>query len=99
MSIRPLHDRLLVKRLEEETKTSSGIIIPDSAKEKPTKGKVVAIGHGYRNEETGKFTPLDVKVGDVILFAKWGGTEVKYNGEELLILKESDVLAVVDEKK
>lgn len=98
MSIRPLHDRLLIKRLEEETKTSGGIIIPDSAKEKPTKGKVVAVGTGYRNEETGKITPLEVKVGDVVLFAKWGGTEVKYNNEELLIMKEGDILAIIDEK-
>ena len=93
MAIRPLHDRVLVKRIEEETKTKGGIIIPDSAKEKPTKGEVVAVGKGSRNE-AGQVVPLDVKKGDVVLFAKWGGTEVKVDGEDYLIMKESDIIAV-----
>lgn len=93
MSIRPLHDRVLVKRIEEEQKTAGGIIIPDNAKEKPTRGKVIAVGSGAR-DESGKVVPLDVKKGDVVLFAKWGGTEIKVNGEELLIMKESDIMAV-----
>ncbi len=93
MSIRPLHDRVLVKRIEEEEKTAGGIIIPDSAKEKPTRGEIVAIGNGAR-DDSGKVIPLDVKAGDVVLFAKWGGTEIKVNGEELLIMKESDIMAV-----
>jgi len=91
--IRPLHDRVLVKRIEEEQKTAGGIIIPDSAKEKPTKGKIVAVGNGSR-DEGGKVVPLDVKEGDTVLFAKWGGTEIKVDGEELLIMKESDIIAV-----
>ena len=94
MKIRPLHDRVLVKRVEEETKTAGGIIIPDSAKEKPTKGEIVAVGAGAR-DESGKVVPLDVKEGDTILFAKWGGTEVEVEGQELLIMKESDILGVV----
>ena len=93
MSIRPLHDRVLVKRIEEEEKTAGGIIIPDSAKEKPTRGEIVAVGNGAR-DEAGKVVPLDVQKGDVVLFAKWGGTEIKVNGEELLIMKESDIMAV-----
>ncbi|MDA0781877.1 MAG: co-chaperone GroES [Rickettsiales bacterium] len=93
MSIRPLHDRVLVKRIEEEEKTAGGIIIPDSAKEKPTRGEIVAVGSGAR-DESGKVVPLDVKKGDVVLFQKWGGTEIKINGEELLIMKESDIMAV-----
>lgn len=93
MAIRPLHDRVLVKRIQEEEKTAGGIIIPDSAKEKPTKGKVVAVGNGSR-DESGKIIPLDVKKGDVVLFAKWGGTEVKIDGEDYLIMKESDIMAV-----
>ena len=93
MSIRPLHDRVLVKRIEEEEKTAGGIIIPDSAKEKPTRGEIVAVGNGAR-DESGKNVPLDVKAGDVVLFAKWGGTEIKVDGEELLIMKESDIIAV-----
>ncbi len=93
MAIRPLHDRVLVKRIEEETKTAGGIIIPDSAKEKPTKGEVIAVGKGSRNE-AGQVQPLDVKKGDVVLFAKWGGTEIKVDGEEYIIMKESDIIAV-----
>lgn len=93
MAIRPLHDRVLVKRIEEETKTAGGIIIPDTAKEKPTKGKVIAVGKGSRNE-AGQIVPLDVKNGDVVLFAKWGGTEVKVDGEDYVIMKESDIIAV-----
>lgn len=93
MSIRPLHDRVLIKRIEEEEKTAGGIIIPDSAKEKPTKGKIIAVGKGAK-DEAGKYIPLDVKVGDTVLFAKWGGTEVKIDGTEHLILKESDIIAV-----
>ena len=93
MSIRPLHDRVLVKRIEEEEKTAGGIIIPDSAKEKPTRGEIVAVGSGAR-DESGKVVPLDVKKGDVVLFQKWGGTEIKINGQELLIMKESDIMAV-----
>ena len=93
MAIRPLHDRVLVKRIEEETKTPGGIIIPDSAKEKPTKGQVIAVGNGSRNE-AGQVVPLDVKKNDVVLFAKWGGTEIKVDGEDFLIMKESDIIAV-----
>ena len=92
-TLRPLHDRVLVRRLEGETKTAGGIIIADTAKEKPTEGEVLAIGTGTR-DESGKITPLDVKVGDRILFGKWSGTEIKVNGEDLLIMKESDILAV-----
>lgn len=95
MSIRPLHDRVLVERLEQEQKTVSGIIIPDSAKEKPIQGKVIAVGNGAR-DDSGKVIPLDVKVGDTVLFAKWGGTEVKLEGKEYLIMKESDILAIVN---
>ena len=95
MSIKPLHDRVLVRRLEEKTKTSGGIIIPDSAKEKPTQGQIVAVGNGAR-DENGKVAPLDVKAGDTVLFAKWGGTEVEVDGEELLIMKESDILGIVE---
>ncbi len=93
MAIRPLHDRVLVKRIEEETKTAGGIIIPDSAKEKPTKGKVIAVGKGARNE-AGQVVPLDVKKDDVVLFAKWGGTEIKVDGEDYIIMKESDIIAI-----
>jgi chaperonin GroES len=102
MKFRPLHDRILVRRIESDTKTKGGIIIPDTAQEKPQEGEVIAVGSGVRDEH-GKLTPLDVKAGDRILFGKWGGTEVKIDGEELLILKETDVLGVVefisDEKK
>jgi chaperonin GroES len=92
MSFRPLHDRVLVRRVEAEEKTAGGIIIPDSAKEKPAEGEIVAIGTGT---EDGKITPLDVKVGDKVLFGKWSGTEVKLDGEDLLIMKESDILGIL----
>ncbi len=98
MAIRPLHDRILVERLEQEEKTAGGIIIPENAKEKPTKGKIVAVGSGSK-DENGKTIPLDVKKGDVVLFAKWGGTEVSHDGKEYLIMKESDILAVLEDKK
>jgi chaperonin GroES len=94
MNFRPLHDRVLVKRVEAEEKTSGGIIIPDSAKEKPQEGEVVAAGSGARSED-GKITPLDVKAGDRILFGKWSGTEVKVDGQDLLIMKESDILGII----
>ncbi len=94
MKFRPLHDRVLVRRVEAEEKTAGGIIIPDTAKEKPQEGEVIAAGEGLRNE-AGKLTPLDVKAGDRILFGKWSGTEVKVDGEELLIMKESDILGVI----
>lgn len=93
MTFRPLHDRVLVRRIEAETKTAGGIIIPDTAKEKPQEGEIVATGSGTRAED-GKVTPLDVKPGDKILFGKWSGSEVKLDGEDLLIMKESDVLGV-----
>ena len=96
MKIKPLHDRVVVKRLDERTKTSGGIIIPDTAKEKPSEGIVEAVGDGARTED-GKVIPMCVKVGDKVLFAKWGGTEVKLNGEDRVIMKESDILAVVEE--
>ena len=95
MAFRPLHDRVVVKRLEGEEKTKGGIIIPDTAKEKPQEGKIIAVGPGGR-DETGKLVPLEVKAGDRILFGKWSGTEVKIDGEDLLIMKESDILGVVD---
>lgn len=94
MHIHPLYDRVLVKRLESQTKTASGIIIPDSAQEKPAEGQVVAIGSGTRNDK-GELTPLHVKVGDIVLFAKWGSNDVKIDGVEYLIMKESDILAIV----
>jgi chaperonin GroES len=94
MSFRPLHDRVLVRRVEAEEKTAGGIISPDTAKEKPQEGEVVAAGAGSKAED-GKVTPLDVKAGDKILFGKWSGTEVKINGEDLLIMKESDILGIV----
>ena len=96
MKIKPLHDRVVVKRLDELTKTSGGIIIPDTAKEKPSEGIVEAVGDGARTED-GKVIPMCVKVGDKVLFAKWGGTEVKLNDEDRVIMKESDILAVVEE--
>ena len=96
MKFRPLHDRVVVKRIEAEEKTSGGIIIPDTAKEKPMEGEVVAVGPGARNEQ-GQLVPLDVKQGDRILFGKWSGTEVKIDGEELLIMKETDIMGIVDE--
>ena len=95
MAFRPLHDRVVVKRLEGEEKTKGGIIIPDTVKEKPQEGKIIAVGPGGR-DETGKLTPLDVKAGDRVLFGKWSGTEVKIGDEELLIMKESDILGIVD---
>ncbi|HEX4183542.1 MAG TPA: co-chaperone GroES [Caulobacteraceae bacterium] len=95
MAFRPLGDRVLIKRVEEEEKTKGGIIIPDTAKEKPQEGKVIAVGPGARDDH-GKVQPLDVKAGDVILFGKWSGTEVKIDGDDLLIMKESDILGVVE---
>ncbi len=92
---RPLHDRVVVKRIDAEEKTAGGIIIPDSAKEKPQEGEIVAVGPGAR-DETGKLVPLDVKVGDKVLFGKWSGTEVKIDGQDLLIMKESDIMGVLD---
>jgi chaperonin GroES len=94
MNFRPLHDRVLVRRVEAEEKTAGGIIIPDTAKEKPQEGEVVAVGTGARNE-AGEVHPLEVKAGDKILFGKWSGTEVKVDGEDLIIMKESDVLGVL----
>jgi len=98
MKFRPLHDRVVVRRIEEDEKTSGGIIIPDTAKEKPMRGEVLAVGPGERNEK-GQITPLDVKAGDRILFGKWSGTEVKMDGDELLIMKESDIMGVLEERK
>jgi len=95
MNFRPLHDRVLVRRVDAEEKTAGGIIIPDTAKEKPQEGEVIAVGAGTR-DENGKLTPLDVKAGDRILFGKWSGTEVRLNGEDLLIMKESDILGIVE---
>ena len=94
MKFRPLHDRVLVRRIEAEEKTAGGIIIPDTAKEKPQEGEIVAVGEGARDED-GDRIPLDVKAGDKILFGKWSGTEVRVNGEDLLIMKESDILGIV----
>ena len=94
MAFRPLHDRVVVKRIDAEEKTAGGIIIPDSAKEKPSQGEVIAVGPGAR-DESGKLVPLDVQVGDRVLFGKWSGTEVKVGGEDLLIMKESDILGVI----
>jgi chaperonin GroES len=95
MKFRPLHDRVLVRRIEAEEKTAGGIIIPDTAKEKPQQGEVLAVGPGKR-DETGKLVPPDVKAGDEILFGKWSGTEVKIDGEDLLIMKEDDIMGVVE---
>ncbi len=95
MKLRPLHDRVLVRRVDEDEKTSSGIIIPDTAKEKPMEGKVISVGPGARGDD-GKIHPLDVKKGDRILFGKWSGTEVKMDDEELLIMKESDIMGVIE---
>ena len=95
MKFRPLHDRVLVKRVEEESKTAGGIIIPDTAKEKPQEGEVVAVGSGARGDDN-EIIPLDVKAGDRILFGKWSGTEVKVDGQDLLIMKESDILGIVE---
>ena len=96
MKFRPLHDRVVVKRVEQEEKTKGGIIIPDTAKEKPQEGEVIAVGPGGRNED-GEIVPLDVKAGDRVLFGKWSGTEVKIDGEELLIMKESDLLGIIEQ--
>ena len=98
MSFRPLHDRVLVRRIDADEKTAGGIIIPDTAKEKPQRGEIIAVGAGTRTED-GKLVPLDVKVGDEVLFGKWSGTEVKIDGEDLLIMKESDILGVVEAVK
>lgn len=95
MAFRPLHDRVLVRRIEEDQKTAGGIIIPDTAKEKPQQGEVVACGSGARGDDN-EIAPLDVKAGDRILFGKWSGSEVKIDGEELLIMKESDILGIID---
>ena len=96
MKFRPLHDRVVVRRLEQDEKTAGGIIIPDTAKEKPSQGEVTAVGPGGR-DEAGKLIPIDIKVGDRVLFGKWSGTEVKIDGHELLIMKESDVMGIIDE--
>jgi chaperonin GroES len=93
-NFRPLHDRLLVQRIEQEDKTAGGIIIPDTAKEKPMQGKVVAVGNGIRDGAAVR--PLDIKAGDIVLFAKWGGTEIKLSGVEYLVMKESDVLGIIE---
>ena len=97
MKFRPLHDRVLIRRVESEEKTAGGIIIPDTAKEKPMEGEVVAAGPGARGDD-GKLQPMDVKAGDRVLFGKWSGTEVKLDGEELIIMKESDIMGVVEGK-
>ena len=94
MKFRPLHDRVVVRRIDAEEKTAGGIIIPDTAKEKPQQGEVLAVGPGARDDQ-GRITPLDVKVGDKVLFGKWSGTEVKIDGEELLIMKESDIMGIL----
>ncbi|MGZ5813611.1 MAG: co-chaperone GroES [Xanthobacteraceae bacterium] len=96
MQFRPLHDRIVVKRIEAEEKTAGGIIIPDTVKEKPSQGEVIAVGPGGR-DEAGKLIPIDIHVGDRVLFGKWSGTEVKIDGEDLLIMKESDIFGVVEE--
>jgi len=98
MKFKPLHDRVAVRRLEQEERSAGGIIIPDTAKEKPMEGEVVAVGPGARNEK-GELVPLDVKPGDRILFGKWSGTEIKMDGEELLIMKESDVMGIIESPK
>ena len=97
MKFRPLHDRLLVRRIEAEEKTAGGVIIPDTAKEKPQEGEVLAVGPGARDEK-GELVPLEVKVGDRILFGKWSGTEIRLEGEDLLIMKESDVLGIIEKE-
>ena len=94
-SVQPLHDRVLARRLEGEEKTAGGIIIPDTAKEKPIQAEVIAVGPGAR-DDSGKIIPMSVKVGDIVLFTKWGGTEIKIDGEDLLVLKESDIIGIVD---
>jgi chaperonin GroES len=97
MKFRPLHDRVVVRRVEEESKTAGGIIIPDTAQEKPMQGKIIAVGPGAR-DEAGKIVPLEVKAGDLVLFGKWSGTEVKIDGQDLLIMKESDILGILEGK-
>ena len=96
MKFRPLHDRVVVRRIEAEEKSTGGIIIPDTAKEKPSQGEVIAVGPGGR-DESGKLIPIDIKEGDRVLFGKWSGTEVKIDGEELLVMKESDIMGIIDE--
>jgi chaperonin GroES len=98
MSFRPLHDRVVVRRVGSDEKTAGGIIIPDTAQEKPSEGQVVSVGSGARAED-GSITPMDVKAGDIVLFGKWSGTEVTIDGEELLIMKESDIMGIVEGKK
>ena len=98
MKFRPLHDRVVIRRVEEDTKTAGGIIIPDTAKEKPSQGEVIAVGPGARNEK-GEIVALDVKAGDTVLFGKWSGTEVKIDGQDLLIMKESDIMGVLESTK
>ena len=98
MNFRPLHDRVVVRRLDEDTKTAGGIIIPDTAKEKPMEGEVLAVGPGARSDK-GEIVPLDVKAGDRVLFGKWSGTEIKLDGEEILIMKESDIMGVIKSAK
>jgi chaperonin GroES len=98
MKFRPLHDRVVVRRIDAEEKTVGGIIIPDTAKEKPQQGEVIAVGPGGRDEK-GKLVPLDVKAGDLVLFGKWSGTEVKIDGEELLVMKESDIMGVLEKSQ
>ena len=98
MKVKPLHDRVIVKRIEEEETTKGGIIIPDTAKEKPQEGEVVAVGSGSRSED-GKIVPMDVKVGDIVLFGKWSGTEVKIDSKEYSIMKESDIMGITKRKK
>ena len=95
MNFRPLHDRVVVKRIDEEEKTAGGIIIPDTAKEKPMQGKIVAVGPGKRND-SGELSPLDVKAGDTVIFGKWSGTEVTIDGQDLLIMNESDIMGILD---
>jgi len=98
MKFRPLHDRVLVRRIEQDTKTAGGIIIPDTAQEKPSEGEIIAVGSGVRNE-AGVLQPLDVKAGDNVLFGKWSGTEIKIDGEDLLIMKETDLLGIIEGAK
>jgi chaperonin GroES len=97
MKFRPLHDRVVVRRIEAEEKSAGGIIIPDTAKEKPSQGEIIAVGPGGR-DESGKLIPIDVREGDRVLFGKWSGTEVKVDGEEFLIMKESDIMGIIDER-
>jgi chaperonin GroES len=96
MKLKPLHDRVVIRRLEEDEKTAGGIIIPDTAKEKPMRGEILAVGPGTRGED-GKLIPLDVRVGDIVLFGKWSGTEVKIDIQELVIMKEADVMGIIDD--